>query len=149
MDTGGQRGSRRRAEAAERRGRPGLGAAGGVTGLLLTVLVFAVLALVIVPRATPDVYRFNELHSAELSGGNVSGGEQRTESGDIVTIQPNQNGGRWKHSGSSDSALQSGEKALITKGDNNGVTSPTPIHAPQIKGKLFYARLLPATSLRH
>ncbi|MBT2552802.1 hypothetical protein [Arthrobacter sp. ISL-5] len=34
---------------------------------------------------------------------------------------------------------QSGEKTLITRGDNNGVTSPTPVHAPQVRGRLFYA----------
>lgn len=36
-------------------------------------------------------------------------------------------------------STQSGEKTLITKGDNNGANDPEPIRAIQVKGKLFYA----------
>jgi signal peptidase len=36
-------------------------------------------------------------------------------------------------------STQSGEKTLITKGDNNAVNDPNPVRALQVKGKLFYA----------
>jgi signal peptidase I len=36
-------------------------------------------------------------------------------------------------------STQSGEKTLITKGDNNGANDPEPVRAIQVKGKLFYA----------
>ncbi len=36
-------------------------------------------------------------------------------------------------------STQSGEKTLITKGDNNGAIDPEPVRAIQVKGKLFYA----------
>jgi signal peptidase len=36
-------------------------------------------------------------------------------------------------------ATQTGEKTLITKGDNNGATDTEPVREIQVKGKLFYA----------
>lgn len=36
-------------------------------------------------------------------------------------------------------ATQTGEKTLITKGDNNGATDAEPVREIQVKGKLFYA----------
>lgn len=39
----------------------------------------------------------------------------------------------------SESATQSGEKTLITKGDNNPVDDEEPVIEAQIRGKLFYA----------
>lgn len=36
-------------------------------------------------------------------------------------------------------ATQTGEKTLITKGDNNGATDADPVREIQVKGKLFYA----------
>lgn len=36
-------------------------------------------------------------------------------------------------------STQSGEKTLITRGDNNGANDPEPVRAIQVKGKLFYA----------
>lgn len=146
MDTGGQRGSRRPAEAAERRSEPGLGAAGGVAGLLLMVLVFAALALVIVPRAAG--YRTYTASTNSMAPRYPAGtfltvkpvAFSELRSGDIVTFQPNPERPEVETQRIVGFGItQSGEKTLITRGDNNGVTSPTPVHAPQVRGKLFYA----------
>jgi signal peptidase len=60
--------------------------------------------------------------------------------GDVITFQ--------LHSGQPDvdthrivgfSSTQSGEKTLVTKGDNNGANDPEPVRAIQVKSKLFYA----------
>ena len=36
-------------------------------------------------------------------------------------------------------ATETGERTLITRGDNNGVNDPKPVRALQIKGKVFYS----------
>jgi signal peptidase len=146
MDTGGQRGSRRPAEAAEKRGEPGLGAAGGVAGLLLMLLIFAALALVIVPQATG--YRTYTVSTNSMAPKYPAGtfltvkpvAFSELRSGDIVTFQPNPERPEVETQRIVGFGItQSGEKTLITRGDNNGVTSPTPVHPSQVKGKLFYA----------
>ncbi|KRE47547.1 S26 family signal peptidase [Arthrobacter sp. Soil736] len=145
MDTGGQRGSRRPSEAAERHGGPGLGAAGGVASLLLMVLVFAALALVIVPQATG--YRTYTVATNSMAPKYPAGtflavkpvAFSELKSGDIVTFQPNPERPQVETQRVVGFGItQSGEKTLITKGDNNGVTSPAPVHATQIRGRLFY-----------
>lgn len=145
MDTGGQRGSRRPTEAAERRTQPRQGAAGGVAGLPLMVLVFAALALVIVPQAAG--YRTYTVSTNSMAPKYPAGtfltvkpvAFSELRSGDIVTFQPNlERPGVETQRIVGFGITQSGEKTLITRGDNNGVTSPTPVHAPQVKGKLFY-----------
>lgn len=61
-------------------------------------------------------------------------------SGDIVTFQPNPERPEVETQRIVGFGItQSGEKTLITRGDNNGVTSPAPVHARQVRGKLFYA----------
>jgi signal peptidase len=61
-------------------------------------------------------------------------------SGDIVTYQPNPERPQVETQRIVGFGItQSGEKTLITRGGNNGVTSPMPVHAPQVKGRLFYA----------
>lgn len=146
MDTGGQRGSRRPAEAAERRTQPGLGAAGGVAGLLLMVLVFAAAALVIVPQAAG--YRTYTVSTNSMAPKYPAGTLltvkpvpfSELRSGDIVTFQPYPERPEVETQRIVGFGItQSGEKTLITRGDNNGVTSPAPVHAPQVRGKLFYA----------
>lgn len=146
MDTGGQRGSRRPAEVAEGRGGPPLRAAGGVAGLLLMVLVFAALALVVVPQAAG--YRTYSVATNSMAPKYPAGtfltvkpvALSELKTGDIITFQlnperPDVETQRVVGFG----ITQSGEKTLVTKGDNNGVTSPAPVHARQIKGRLFYA----------
>lgn len=146
MDTGGQRGSRRPAGPAERRGGPGLGATGGVASLLLMVLVFAALALAIVPQATG--YRTYTASTNSMAPKYPAGtflavkpvAFSELRSGDIVTFQPNPERPQVETQRIVGFGItQAGEKTLITRGDNNGVTSPTPVHAPQVKGRLFYA----------
>lgn len=146
MDTGGQRGSRRPAEAAERRTQPGLGAAGGIAGLLLMVLLFAALALVIVPQAAG--YRTYTVSTNSMAPRYPAGtfltvkpvAFSELRPGDIVTFQPYPERPEVETQRIVGFGVtQSGEKTLITRGDNNGVTSPAPVHARQVKGKLFYA----------
>ncbi|MBT2552792.1 signal peptidase I [Arthrobacter sp. ISL-5] len=146
MDTGGQRGSRRPAEPAERRGGPGLGAAGGVASVLLMVLVFAALALVIVPQVAG--YRTYTASTNSMAPKYPAGtfltvkpvALSELKTGDIVTFQPNPERPEVETQRIVGFGItQSGEKTLITKGDNNGFPSPTPVHARQIKGRLFYA----------
>lgn len=146
MDTGGQRGSRRPAEAVDRRSEPGPGAAGGIAGRLLMVLVFAALALVIVPQATG--YRTYTVSTNSMAPKYPAGtflavkpvAFSELRSGDIVTFQPNPERPEVETQRIVGFGItQSGEKTLITRGDNNGITSPTPVHAPQVRGKLFYA----------
>ncbi|MCU6481403.1 signal peptidase I [Arthrobacter sp. A2-55] len=36
-------------------------------------------------------------------------------------------------------STQAGERVLTTKGDNNALADPAPVHAPQVRGRLLYA----------
>jgi signal peptidase len=113
---------------------------------LLMVLVFAALALILVPRVTgsqtytvltnsmapkypPGTFlvvkpaAFSELKSGDIVTFQLESGKSAVETHRIVGF----------------GTSQGGEKTLITKGDNNDVNDPNPVRELQVKGKLFYA----------
>ena len=124
-----------------------LSAAGKVLNfVVMMVAVFAALVLIIIPKATgSQTYTVltnsmapNFPPGTFLVVKPVDFAELRY--GDVVTFQ--------MYSGRPDvethrivgfAATQEGEKTLVTKGDNNGVSDADPVREPQVKGKLFYA----------
>src|SRR6476620_2847792 len=129
------------------RARRGLAAVGRlVTVALLLVLVFAALALILVPRATgsqtytvltnsmapkypPGTFLvvkpepFAQLKYGDVVTFQLESGKPAVESHRIVGF----------------ASTQGGEKTLITRGDNNDLNDPNPVRELQVKGKLFYA----------
>lgn len=125
----------------------GLAAVGRlVTLALLLVLVFAALALILVPRATgsqtytvltnsmapkypPGTFLvvkaepFSQLKYGDVVTFQLESGKPAVESHRIVGF----------------ASTQGGEKTLITRGDNNDLNDPNPVRELQVKGKLFYA----------
>lgn len=114
--------------------------------VVLIIAVFAALVLIVVPKATgSQTYTvLTNSMAPKYSPGTfmvmkpVSFDELKY--GDIVTFQ--------LHSGRPEvethrivgfGAIQSGEKTLITKGDNNGANDADPVRELQVKGKLLYA----------
>lgn len=114
--------------------------------LVLMVAVFAALVLIVVPRVTGSqsyTVLTNSMAPSFPPGTflvvkPVDFAELKY--GDVVTFQ--------MYSGRPDvethrivgfAATQEGEKTLITKGDNNGVSDAEPVRELQVKGKLFYA----------
>ncbi|MFC9333593.1 signal peptidase I [Arthrobacter sp. NPDC057009] len=124
-----------------------LAAAGrAVNFVLLMVAVFAALVLILVPKATgsetyavltnsmapkysPGTYlvvkpaAFSELKAGDVITFQLESGKPAVETHRIIGF----------------GTTQTGEKTLITKGDNNDTNDPNPIREPQVKGKLFYA----------
>ncbi|HSU45927.1 MAG TPA: signal peptidase I [Arthrobacter sp.] len=130
------------------RGRKGAWAVVGriVSMAAMLVALFAALVLIVVPVATgsqtytvltksmaqhypPGTFMvmkpvpFNELKYGDVITFQLYSGRPDVETHRIVGF----------------GSTQSGEKTLITKGDNNGANDPEPIRAVQVKGKLFYA----------
>ncbi|QHK22270.1 signal peptidase I [Pseudarthrobacter psychrotolerans] len=114
--------------------------------VVLVIAVFAALVLIVVPKATgSQTYTvLTNSMAPKFPPGTflvvkpISFDELKY--GDVVTFQ--------LHSGRPEvethrivgfGATQTGEKTLITKGDNNGSNDADPVHALQVKGKLFYA----------
>jgi signal peptidase len=116
------------------------------TLVLLMVLVFAALALILVPRFTgsqtytvltnsmapkypPGTFlvvkpaAFGELKSGDIVTFQLESGKPAVETHRIVGF----------------GTSQTGEKTLITRGDNNDINDPNPVREPQVRGKLFYA----------
>jgi signal peptidase len=114
--------------------------------VLLMVAVFAALVLILVPKATgsqtytvltnsmapkysPGTYlvvkptAFSELKAGDVITFQLESGKPAVESHRITGF----------------GTTQSGEKTLITKGDNNDITDANPVRELQVKGKLFYA----------
>ena len=132
-------------EAPKRRST--LAVAGKVLNfVVLMIAVFAALVLIVVPRVTgSEAYTVltnsmapNFPPGTFLVVKPVDFAELKY--GDVVTFQ--------MFSGRPDvethrivgfAATQEGEKTLITKGDNNGVSDAEPVRSLQLKGKLFYA----------
>jgi signal peptidase len=132
---------------AGRRSVRWLAAAGrSVSFVLLLVMVFAALALILVPKATgsqtyavltnsmapkysPGTYlvvkptAFSELKAGDVITFQLESGKPAVESHRIIGF----------------GTTQTGEKTLITKGDNNDITDPNPVRELQVKGRLFYA----------
>lgn len=114
--------------------------------VVLMVAVFAALVLIVVPRVTGS-QSYTVLTNSMAP--NFPPGTflvvkpvdfAELKYGDVVTFQ--------MYSGRPDvethrivgfAATQEGEKTLITKGDNNGVSDAEPVRELQVKGKLFYA----------
>lgn len=145
MDAGGRRGGGRSAWASETRRDPSTGP-GSFASILLMVLGFAVLALFFVPWATgSQTYTVTSNSMApKYSPGTFlvvkPAAFSELKYGDIVTFQlspgrPEVETQRIVGFG----ATQDGQRTLITKGDNNSASSPTPVRARQVKGKLYYA----------
>ncbi|MDR7160154.1 signal peptidase [Arthrobacter sp. BE255] len=139
-------GRRRSSDAAPKR-RGALVAAGKVLNLVvLIVAVFAALVLIVVPRVTgseaytvltnsmapnfpPGTFLVvKPVDFAELKYGDVVSFQMFSGRPDVET-----------HRIVGFGATQEGEKTLITKGDNNGVSDAEPVRELQVKGKLFYA----------
>lgn len=114
--------------------------------VVLMVAVFAALVLIVIPRVTGS-QTYTVLTNSMAP--NFPPGTflvvkpvdfAELKYGDVVTFQ--------MYSGRPDvethrivgfAATQDGEKTLITKGDNNGVSDAEPVRELQVKGKLFYA----------
>lgn len=146
-DVGGRLGGGRFGEAGGKRGGRGFAEAGRLANVVvLLLLVFAVLGLVIVPRATgsqtytvltdsmaPTYYpgtflvvkpaAFSELKYGDIITFQRESGKPAVETHRIVDF----------------GATETGERTVITKGDNNGVNDPKPVRALQIRGKVFYS----------
>jgi signal peptidase len=114
--------------------------------VVLMIAVSAALVLIVVPRATgSESYTvLTNSMAPKFPPGTflvVKPADFDTlKYGDVVTFQ--------LHSGRPEvethrivgfSATPSGEKTLVTKGDNNGTNDPEPVRELQVKGKLFYA----------
>lgn len=138
--------SRRSGDAARKR-RSTLAAAGKVLNfVVLMIAVFAALVLIVIPKVTGS-QTYTVLTNSMAP--NFPPGTflvvkpvdfADLKYGDVVTFQ--------MYSGRPDvethrivgfAATQDGEKTLITKGDNNGVSDADPVRSLQVKGKLFYA----------
>ena len=114
--------------------------------MLLVVAVFAALVLVLVPKLTgsqtyavltnsmgpkysPGTYlvvkptAFSELKAGDVITFQLEPGKPAVESHRIIGF----------------GTMQTGEKTLITRGDNNDINDPNPVRYPQVKGRLFYA----------
>jgi signal peptidase len=114
--------------------------------MLLLIAVFAALVLIIFPKVTgsqtyavltnsmapkysPGTYlvvkptAFSELKAGDVVTFQLESGKPAVESHRIVGF----------------GTTQTGEKTLITKGDNNDINDPNPVRELQVKGKLFYA----------
>ena len=114
--------------------------------VLLMAAVFAALVLILVPKATgshtyavltnsmapkyaPGTYlvvkptTFSDLKAGDVITFQLESGKPAVETHRVVGF----------------GTTQSGEKTLITKGDNNDITDPNPVREPQVKGKLLYA----------
>ncbi|APX01283.1 signal peptidase I [Arthrobacter sp. QXT-31] len=124
-----------------------LAAAGrAVNFVLLMVALFAALVLILAPKATgsqtyavltnsmapkysPGTYlvvkptAFSELQAGDVITFQLESGKPAVETHRIVGF----------------GTTQTGEKTLITKGDNNDTSDPNPVREPQVNGKLFYA----------
>jgi signal peptidase len=146
MDAGGKRGGGRSARANGTRGGDASAGAGSFANILLMVLGFAVLALVIVPWATGShTYTVTTNSMApKYSPGTFlvvkPAAFSELKYGDIVTFQLNP--GRPEVETQrivGFGATQEGERTLVTKGDNNDASTPAPVRARQVKGKLYYA----------
>jgi signal peptidase len=135
------------AEQATRPARGRLAAAGRFANVvLLTVAVFAALVLILLPKATgSQTYSvLTNSMAPKYSPGTflvvkpAAFGELKF--GDIVTFQLESGKPAVEtHRIVGFGATQSGEKTLITKGDNNDVNDANPVRELQVKGKLFYA----------
>ncbi|MFE4833793.1 signal peptidase I [Arthrobacter sp. NPDC056691] len=114
--------------------------------MLLMAAVFAALVLIIFPKVTgsqtyavltnsmapkysPGTYlvvkptAFSELKAGDVITFQLESGKPAVESHRIIGF----------------GTTQTGEKTLITKGDNNDINDPNPVRELQVKGKLFYA----------
>jgi signal peptidase len=134
-------------DQATKPARRRLAGAGRVaTVVLLTVAVFAALVLILVPKATgsqtysvltnsmapkysPGTFlvvkpaAFSELKYGDIVTFQLESGKPAVETHRIVGF----------------GATQTGERTLITKGDNNDINDANPVRELQVKGKLFYA----------
>ncbi|MFE4837297.1 signal peptidase I [Arthrobacter sp. NPDC056691] len=132
---------------APSRGKRAWSAAGRLASIVvLTVMVFAALVLIIVPRVTGS-HTYTVLTNSmapKYPPGTFLVARPAAYSeltyGDIVTFQlesgkPAVETHRIVGFGSA----QTGEKTLITKGDNNDVDDPNPVREVQVQGKLLYA----------
>lgn len=142
--------ARDRAENPDQATKPArrwLAAAGRLANIvLLMVAVFAALVLILVPKAAgsqtysvltnsmapkypPGTFlvvkpaAFSELKYGDVVTFQLESGRPEVETHRIVGF----------------GATQTGEKTLITMGDNNGINDPKPVRELQVKGKLFYA----------
>jgi signal peptidase len=114
--------------------------------VLLMVAVFAALVLILVPKATgSQTYSvLTNSMAPKYSPGTFlvvkPAAFSQLKYGDIVTFQlESGKPGVESHRIVGFGATQTGEKTLITKGDNNDVNDSNPVLELQVKGKLFYA----------
>lgn len=148
VDTAAEAAATRKTAAAGGPKGPGaLAAVGKVLNFVVLMLaVFAALVLIGLPRATgSQTYTVltNSMAPSFPPGTFLVVKPvdfDELKYGDVVTFQ--------MYSGRPDvethrivgfAATQEGEKTLITKGDNNGVSDAEPVRKLQVKGKLFYA----------
>ncbi|MCU1518197.1 MAG: signal peptidase [Pseudarthrobacter sp.] len=123
-----------------------VGAAKFLNLVVLMVAVFAALVLIAVPRVTGSqsyTVLTNSMAPKFPPGTFLVVKPVDFEElayGDVITFQ--------MYSGRPDvethrivgfGSTQTGEKTLITKGDNNGANDKAPVRELQVKGKLFYA----------
>ncbi|MFJ5958114.1 signal peptidase I [Paenarthrobacter sp. NPDC092416] len=118
----------------------------GLGVVLLSIAILAVTVLIVVPRATGS-QTYSVLTSSmapKYAPGTFLAVQpvpfDELKLGDVVTYQI-QSGqpGVITHRVVGFGFLQTGEKTLTTKGDNNDVADPEPVREVQIRGKLLYA----------
>lgn len=114
--------------------------------LMLSVAVLAALTLIVVPRLSGS-YTYTVL-TGSMAPLYPAGtflvvkpvAYEQLRAGDVITYQIES--GRPEvitHRIVGVSSKQSGERTLITKGDNNTVADNDPVIEAQVRGKLFYA----------
>jgi signal peptidase I len=114
--------------------------------VLLTAAVLAAVVLIIFPRVTGS-QSYSVLTNSmapKYSPGTFlvvkPAAFDELKYGDVITFQLAS--GRLdvvSHRIVGFGATQAGARTLITKGDNNSISDPSPVQEVQVKGKLFYA----------
>jgi signal peptidase len=146
-DFGGRRGGGAATRISEIRRRKRFAAARlWANFAVLFVLLFAALALVVIPQATGS--RTYTVLSDSMAPTYSAGtflvvkptALSQLKFGDIVTYQPAPDSSEvLTHRVVGFGATQDGERTLITRGDNTNANDPEPVRARQIKGKPIYA----------
>ncbi|MDQ1059585.1 signal peptidase [Arthrobacter globiformis] len=146
-DFGGRRGGGAATRILEIRRRKRFAAAGRLANFaVLFVLLFAALALVVIPQATGSrtyTVPTNSMAPTYSAGAFLvvkPAAMSQLKYGDIVTYQPSPDSPEvLTHRIVGFNAMHDGERTLVTKGDNATVNDGVPVHARQIKGKPLYA----------
>jgi signal peptidase len=146
-DFGGRRGGGAATRIFEIRRRKRFAAAGRLANFaVLFVLLFAALALVVIPEATGSrtcTVLTNSMAPTYSAGTFLvvkPTALSQLKYGDIIAFRPTADSPEvLTHRVVGFGATQDGERTLVTKGDNTNANDAEPVHARQIMGKPLYA----------